>query len=211
MATAGQELCCSILYTTETTPAALVNFHYLTDRDLLFAHVQTSAGLLLCFMTISVGLPCHQGLWPQSLILSCVSKFQTLAESFQFHRRTPKCCHSPFPDHLALWVRDTSGDLWERARDHLMTCGSREWEPNFTLTEWSQAQCKWHTDILSELWNQSCYMPLLRLLLLLLRHLHFCLRSLLTFRFHAFLTRHFKNKKCLLLNSFTATCKLTCV
>lgn len=114
--TAGHAFCCFILYTAETTLAVLVSFHYLYDRDLLFAHVQTSAGLLLCFMTISVELPCHQGLWPRSLILSCVSKFQTLAESFQFHRRTPKCCHSPFPDHLALWVQDTSGDLWERGR-----------------------------------------------------------------------------------------------
>lgn len=110
----GRKFCWFILYTAETTLAVLVSFYYLSDRDLLFAHVQTSAGLLLCFMTISVGLPCHQGLWPQSLILSCVSKFQTLAESFQFHRRTPKCCHSPFPDHRALWVQDTSGDLWER-------------------------------------------------------------------------------------------------
>lgn len=29
----------------------------LPDRDLLFAHVQTSAGLLFCFMTISAALP----------------------------------------------------------------------------------------------------------------------------------------------------------
>lgn len=40
-----------------------------------------------------------------------MSKFQTLAESFQYHSRTPKCCHSPFPGHLVLWVQDTSGDL----------------------------------------------------------------------------------------------------
>lgn len=63
------------------------------------------------FMTISAGLPWHQGLWPQGLILSSVLKFQTLAESFQYHSRIPKCCHSPFPGHLALWVRGTSGDL----------------------------------------------------------------------------------------------------
>lgn len=100
-----------ILYTAGATQAVLVGFYYPSDRDLLFAHVQTSAGLLFCFMTISAGLPWHQGLWPQSLILSGVSKFQTLAESFQYHSRTPKCCHSPFPGHLALWVQGTSGDL----------------------------------------------------------------------------------------------------
>lgn len=96
--------------------ALLGRFYYLSDTDLLFAHVQTSAGLLFCFMTISAGLPQHQGLWPQSLILSSVSKFQTLAESFQYHSRTPKCCHSPFPGHLALWVQGTSGDLQEREK-----------------------------------------------------------------------------------------------
>lgn len=89
----------------------MVGFYYPSDRDLLFAHVQTSAGLLFCFMTISAGLPWHQGLWPQSLIPSSVSKFQTLAESFQYHSRSPKCCHSPFPGHLVLWVQGTSGDL----------------------------------------------------------------------------------------------------
>lgn len=113
---AGHEICWLILYTAEATQAVLVSFYYLSDRDLLFAHVQTSAGLLLCFMTISAGLPWHRGLWPQSLIRSCVSKFQTLADSLQFHSRTPKCCHSPFPDHLALWVQDTSGDLWEQEK-----------------------------------------------------------------------------------------------
>lgn len=113
---AGHEICWLILYTAEATNAVLVSFYYLSDRDLLFAHVQTSAGLLLCFMTISAGLPWHQGLWPQNLIPSCVLKFQTLADSFQFHSRTPKCCHSPFPDHLALWVQGTSGDLWEQEK-----------------------------------------------------------------------------------------------
>lgn len=71
----------------------------------MFAHVQTSAGLLFCFMTISAGLPWHQGLWPQSLILSGVSKFQTLAESFRYQSHTPKCCHSLFPGHRDLWVQ----------------------------------------------------------------------------------------------------------
>lgn len=37
--------------------ALLGRFYYLSDTDLLFAHVQTSAGLLFCFMTISAGLP----------------------------------------------------------------------------------------------------------------------------------------------------------
>ncbi len=104
-------ICWSILYAAGATQAVLVGFYYPPDRDLLFAHVQTSAGLLFCFMTISAGLPWHQGLRPQSLILSSVSKFQTLAESFQYHSCTPKCCHSPFPGHLVLWVQGTSGDL----------------------------------------------------------------------------------------------------
>lgn len=91
-----------------------LGFYYLSDRDLLFAHVQTSAGLLFCFMTISAVLPWHQGLWPHSLILSGVSKFQTLAESFLFHIHSPKCCHSRFPGHQAPWVQGRSGDLQER-------------------------------------------------------------------------------------------------
>lgn len=83
----------------------------LPDRDLLFAHVQTSAGLLFCFMTISAALPWLPGPWPQSLILSGVLNFQTSAESFQCRSRTPKCCHSRFPGRRARWVRGTSGNL----------------------------------------------------------------------------------------------------
>lgn len=98
-------ICWVVQYTAGATPTALVGFYYPSDRDLMFAHVQTSAGLLFCFMTISAGLPWHQGLWPQSLILSGVSKFQTMAESFRYQSRPPKCCHSLFPGHRDPWVQ----------------------------------------------------------------------------------------------------------
>lgn len=102
-------------YCTQAAPAGR-----LPDRDLLFAHVQTSAGLLFCFMTISAALPWHPGPWPQSLILSSVLNFQTSAVSFQCQSRTPKCCHSRFPGRRARWVRGTSGNLqewWESGRE----------------------------------------------------------------------------------------------
>lgn len=83
----------------------------LPDRDPLFAHVQTSAGLLFCFMTISAALPWHPGPWPQSLILSGGLNFHTSADSFQRCSRTPKCCHSRFPGRQAHWVQGTRGNL----------------------------------------------------------------------------------------------------
>lgn len=83
----------------------------LPDRDLLFAHVQTSAGLLFCFMTISAALPWHPGPWPQILILSGGLNFQTSTDSFQRRSHTPKCCHSRFPGRRAHWVQGTSGNL----------------------------------------------------------------------------------------------------
>lgn len=64
-----------------------------------------------CFMTISVVLPWHQALWPRSLILSSLLKFQPLAGSFLYHSRTPKCCHSLLPGHLVLRVRGMNCDL----------------------------------------------------------------------------------------------------
>lgn len=81
------------------------------DWDLLFVHVQTSVGLLFSFMTISAGSPWLRGPWPHILIPSSVLKYQTEAESSLDHSQTPKCCHSPVPDHLGLLAQDMNADL----------------------------------------------------------------------------------------------------